>query len=112
MPNDAAELSAATDLRVRFATRRGLFRRAAASITAVDGVSLSIRAGETVGLVGESGSGKSTIGLAMLRLVPASGRVAFQGPGFAGSRPGRTAPPQGADADRLPGTRMAACRPA
>ena len=78
MPNAAAELSAATDLRVNFTTRRGLFRRAAASITAVDGVSLSIRAGETVGLVGESGSGKSTIGLAMLRLIPASGRVTFQ----------------------------------
>ncbi len=46
---------------------------------AVDGVDVAIREGETVGLVGESGSGKSTMGLALLRLVPAEGRVAFAG---------------------------------
>ncbi|SCG55348.1 ABC transporter ATP-binding protein [Micromonospora halophytica] len=61
------------DLTVRFPTPAGLVR-------AVDGVSLRVRRGETLGLVGESGSGKSTTGLALLRLVdPTSGRVRVTG---------------------------------
>ena len=79
LPDSAPELVQASDIRVSFVSRRGLFRKAAASVQALDGVSISIREGETVGLVGESGSGKSTMGLAMLRLVPASGRVVFAG---------------------------------
>jgi microcin C transport system ATP-binding protein len=79
LPNDAADVIAATDIRVHFARGGGLLRRPAAVVRAVDGVSVSIRAGETVGLVGESGSGKSTMGLAMLRLQRAEGRVAFLG---------------------------------
>ena len=67
------------DLRVTFPVRRGVLRRKVGEIRAVDGVSLAVRAGETLGLVGESGSGKSTIGLAALRLIDAQGAVLFEG---------------------------------
>ena len=79
LPRNAKPLMTGSDIRVAFAGRRGLLRRAAATVLAVDGVSIDISEGETVGLVGESGSGKSTMGLALLRLVPATGRVAFAG---------------------------------
>ncbi len=87
VPPAAAILAEATGIRVAFAGRRGLFRRAAATVQAVDGVSITIREGETVGLVGESGSGKSTMGLALLRLTPASGRVVFAGTDLQSLRP-------------------------
>ena len=69
------------DLRVYFPITRGtIFQRQVGSVKAVDGVSFSIKKGETLGLVGESGSGKTTIGLAILRLVKAtSGKVWFEG---------------------------------
>jgi microcin C transport system ATP-binding protein len=86
LPNGAAPLMAASDLRVIYQRRRGLFTRPQGTV-AVDGVSLTVRAGETVGLVGESGSGKSTIGLALLRLLPASGRVVFAGEDVQALRP-------------------------
>ena len=77
---DAAPVVAqARDLRVVFPVRRGLLRRVVGEVRAVDGVSLEVREGETLGLVGESGSGKSTIGLALLRLQAATGTVVFMG---------------------------------
>ena len=73
---DAPVLAEARDLHVSYA-RRGWGR--AAGPAAVDGVDLTVRAGQTIGLVGESGSGKSTIGLAMLRLQDATGVIRFDG---------------------------------
>ena len=78
-PADAPALMAARDLRVHFAIRRGLLRRAVGQVRAVDGVSITVRQGETVGLVGESGSGKTTMGFAMLRLERATGGLEFAG---------------------------------
>ena len=68
-------------LRVNFAAgHTGFLGARPQFVHAVDGVSFSIRRGETLGLIGESGSGKSTIGRAILRLVPATrGRILFAG---------------------------------
>ena len=66
-------------LKVWFPVKRGLLRRTVGHIKAVDGVDLSIRRGETLGVVGESGSGKSTLGYALLRLLPSDGRIVVLG---------------------------------
>jgi microcin C transport system ATP-binding protein len=68
---------AAEDLKVHFPIQRGLFKRTVGHVKAVDGISLRVRAGHTVGVVGESGSGKTTLGLAMLRLLPSQGGIVF-----------------------------------
>jgi microcin C transport system ATP-binding protein len=70
---------ASEDLKVWFPIKRGLLRRTVGQIKAVDGVSLSIRKGETLGVVGESGSGKTTLGLALLRLISSDGPIVFLG---------------------------------
>jgi microcin C transport system ATP-binding protein len=69
----------ARDIKVWFPLKRGLLRRTVDHVKAVDGVSLQVRAGQTVGVVGESGSGKTTLGLALLRLLRSEGEVVFGG---------------------------------
>jgi len=76
----SAPLLQVDDLHVHFPVRRGLLQRVVDHRRAVDGVSFEIKPGETLGLVGESGCGKTTVGRAILRLIPAtSGRVTFDG---------------------------------
>jgi len=72
------------DLKVWFPIKRGVMRRAVGYIKAVDGVSIELRQGETLGVVGESGSGKTTLGLAILRLVSSDGPIVFLGSTIAG----------------------------
>jgi len=67
------------NLRVWFPIKRGLLRRTVDHVRAVDGVSLKLRAGETIGVVGESGSGKTSLGLAILRLISSKGPIVYMG---------------------------------
>jgi microcin C transport system ATP-binding protein len=67
------------DLKVWYPIRRGLLRRTVGHVKAVDGLSLKLREGHTLGVVGESGSGKTTLGLALLRLVASRGPIAYVG---------------------------------
>ena len=62
------ELLSVSDLKIHFPIRRGLFSRVVGHVYAVDGISFTLKRGETLGLVGESGCGKTTTGLAILRL--------------------------------------------
>ena len=67
------------NIRVWFPIKRGFFRRTIGHVKAVDGISLTVREGQTVGVVGESGSGKTTLGLALLRLIRSEGPIAYLG---------------------------------
>ncbi|NKK74800.1 dipeptide ABC transporter ATP-binding protein [Rhizobium leguminosarum bv. viciae] len=73
-----------SDIRVWFPIKAGLMRRVVDHVKAVDGIDLSLRAGQTLGVVGESGSGKTTLGLALTRLISSQGRIAFVGKDIAG----------------------------
>jgi microcin C transport system ATP-binding protein len=74
------------NLKVWFPVKRGVMRRVVGHIKAVDGVSIAVRKGETLGIVGESGSGKTTLGLAILRLISSDGPIVFMGKPLQGLR--------------------------
>ena len=78
-PPEADHTMRVEELKVWFPIRRGVLRRTVGHVRAVDGISLEVREGETVGVVGESGSGKTTLGLAMLKLQASEGRITFLG---------------------------------
>ena len=83
-PKDGPVVMETEDLKVWFPIRRGLLRKTVGHIKAVDGVSLSLRQGRTLGVVGESGSGKTTLGLAMMRLLSSEGGIRFEGQNIQG----------------------------
>ncbi|MGD9739151.1 MAG: ABC transporter ATP-binding protein [Bauldia sp.] len=76
---DAPIAAAVEDLKVWFPIKRGILRRTVGHVKAVDGVSIAVRQGQTLGIVGESGSGKTTLGLAVLRLISSEGRIVVLG---------------------------------
>ncbi|NRA98365.1 MAG: ABC transporter ATP-binding protein [Rhodobacteraceae bacterium] len=90
---DGAPVIAETDaLRIWFPIQRGLLKRTVGHIKAVNAASLSVRAGETVGIVGESGSGKTTLALAIMRLISSEGPAIFMGQNIQGLRSGQMRP--------------------
>ncbi len=79
-PNPSAPVVLeAKGLKVWFPIKRGFFRRTVDHVKAVDGVDVTVRSGQTLGVVGESGSGKTTLGLALLRLISSDGPIVFLG---------------------------------
>jgi microcin C transport system ATP-binding protein len=91
-PENAPVLVEGDRLKVWFPVRKGLLRRVKSHVKAVDGVSLKLRVGTTLGVVGESGSGKTTLGLALLRLVESQGAIFFDGRNIANQRQRRLRP--------------------
>jgi microcin C transport system ATP-binding protein len=79
VPEGAEELVRTSDLKVWFPIQKGLLKRTVGHVKAVNPTSISVRAGETLGIVGESGSGKTTLALAIMRLIASEGEVRFRG---------------------------------
>jgi len=79
VPEGAPILLEAGPVKVWFPIKTGLLRRTTDHVKAVDGISVKVREGETLGIVGESGSGKTTLGLAILRLIASEGPIVFLG---------------------------------
>ena len=76
---DAPVVMQGDDVKVWFPIKKGVLKRTVDYVRAVDGISVTVRAGHTVGVVGESGSGKTTLGLALLRLLSSEGAIRFDG---------------------------------
>ncbi|MDH3593719.1 MAG: ABC transporter ATP-binding protein [Rhodospirillales bacterium] len=76
---DAPTVMEGADIKVHFPIKAGVLKRTVDYVRAVDGISVTVREGHTVGVVGESGSGKTTLGLALLRLLSSSGDIRFKG---------------------------------
>ncbi|MBF0471745.1 MAG: ABC transporter ATP-binding protein, partial [Gammaproteobacteria bacterium] len=90
---EAAPLLRAENIRCHFQLRgEGLWRRRKARFTAVDGVSLQLHPGETLGIVGESGSGKTTLGMSLLCLQQSEGEILFDGRSLQGLKQGQLRP--------------------
>ena len=77
VPEDAPEIVSTEHLKVWFPIQQGLLRRTVGHVKAVNDATLSVRAGETLGIVGESGSGKTTMALAIMRLIASEGGITF-----------------------------------
>ncbi|MCV0395026.1 MAG: ABC transporter ATP-binding protein [Rhizobiaceae bacterium] len=75
----AADVMTGDNIRVWFPIKKGFFRRTVDHVKAVDGIDVTVRAGQTLGVVGESGSGKTTLGLALSRMISSEGRIRFEG---------------------------------
>ncbi|MBI3435071.1 MAG: ABC transporter ATP-binding protein, partial [Proteobacteria bacterium] len=85
--NPEGDVVVRTDnLKIWFPVRRGVLRKVVDHIKAVDGISIAVRKGETLGIVGESGSGKTTLGLAILRLISSDGSIVYLGDEIQGLR--------------------------
>jgi microcin C transport system ATP-binding protein len=82
--DDAPVVMQGDDVKVWFPIKKGLLRRTVDHVKAVDGISVTVREGQTVGVVGESGSGKTTLGMALLRLESSRGGIEFSGNSIAG----------------------------
>jgi len=78
-PVDANPIVQSTDAKVWFPIKRGVLRRTVDHVKAVDGITLTVRQGHTLGVVGESGSGKTTLGRALIRLQRSEGAIVFEG---------------------------------
>ncbi|RWK05549.1 ABC transporter ATP-binding protein [Mesorhizobium sp. M1C.F.Ca.ET.193.01.1.1] len=76
---DAKAVMTGEDIKVWFPIKRGFFRRTVDHVKAVDGIDVTVRAGQTLGVVGESGSGKTTLGLALARMISSTGTIRFDG---------------------------------
>ena len=83
---DAPTLLEANDVKVWFPIKRGVLQRTVSHIKAVNGVSLTVKAGQTVGVVGESGSGKTTLALSLLKLQDADGSIRFEQQSISGQK--------------------------
>ncbi|ESY33565.1 ABC transporter ATP-binding protein [Mesorhizobium sp. LNJC391B00] len=78
--NDAAKpVMTGKDIKVWFPIKKGFFRTTVDNVKAVDGIDVTVRAGQTLGVVGESGSGKTTLGLALARMISSNGTIQFNG---------------------------------
>ncbi|GAA5077805.1 ABC transporter ATP-binding protein [Roseibacterium beibuensis] len=86
VPEHAEKIVETKDLRVWFPIQRGFLRRTVGHVKAVNAATISVRAGETLGIVGESGSGKTTLALAILRLISSDGPVVFMGRNIQGQK--------------------------